>query len=222
MADQGFQVSKSQQLDNETTEASVFLDSDKGKRSTESTQNLEKEFYGFPISCLVLETHDELGSEENGSCIIGEIGPKKEEYPSIAEELEPKNVERPIKRWEDGNNLLCLVILLGGKGVRVSTPFINAFPWLPFSRSKPLHLSPPPFNTTTLIKPMNQEEEEDPLDDLRIRRNYLARERHVAQFEGQCVVDASGWATKRVACINVQITVDASRRATQRVALSDA
>jgi hypothetical protein len=59
LADQGFQASKSQQLDNETTEANVFLDSDKGKGFTESTQNLEKEFSGFPRSCLVLETHDE-------------------------------------------------------------------------------------------------------------------------------------------------------------------
>jgi hypothetical protein len=42
MADQGFQASKSQQLDNEATEANVFFDSDKGKGSTESTQNLEK------------------------------------------------------------------------------------------------------------------------------------------------------------------------------------
>jgi hypothetical protein len=36
----------------------------------------------------------------------------------------------------------------------------------------------PPFNTTTLIKPMNEEEEEAPLEDLRVRRNHLARERH--------------------------------------------
>jgi hypothetical protein len=42
MANQGFQASKSQQLDNEATETNAFLDSDKGKGSTESTQNLEK------------------------------------------------------------------------------------------------------------------------------------------------------------------------------------
>jgi hypothetical protein len=143
MADQGFQASKSQQLDNEATEANVFLDSNKGKGSTKSTQNLEKEFSEFPRSCLVLETHDELGSEENGSCINGEVDTKKEEYPSTVEELQLENVERPIKRQEDGNNILCLVVLLGGKGVKVSMPFINAFPWLPYPRNGPLHLSPP-------------------------------------------------------------------------------
>jgi hypothetical protein len=37
----------------------------------------------------------------------------------------------------------------------------------------------PPFNTTTLIKPMNEEEEEAPLEDLSVRRNRLAWERHV-------------------------------------------
>ncbi len=30
-----------------------------------------------------------------------------------------------------------------GKGGKVSTPFINTFPWLPFPRNGPLHLSPP-------------------------------------------------------------------------------
>jgi hypothetical protein len=85
MADQGFQASKSQQLDNETTEANVFLDSDKG--STKSTWNLEKEVSGFPRSCLVLETHDEPGSKENSSCINGEVGTEKEEYLSTIEEL---------------------------------------------------------------------------------------------------------------------------------------
>jgi hypothetical protein len=52
----------------------------------------------------------------------------------------------------------------------------------------------PPFNTTTLIKPMNEEEEEAPLEDLRVCRNRLARERHVAQSKEQCVIDASWWA----------------------------
>jgi hypothetical protein len=143
MAVQGFQTSKSQQLDNEATEANVFLDSDKGKGSTESSQILEKEFFGFPRSCLVLETHDEPISEHNGSCINGEVSTEKEEYLSIVEELQPKDVKRPIKRWGDGNNILCLVVLLGGKGVKVITPFINAFPWLPFPRNGPLHLSLP-------------------------------------------------------------------------------
>jgi hypothetical protein len=41
----------------------------------------------------------------------------------------------------------------------------------------------PPFNTTTLIKPMNEEEEEAPLDDLRVRRNRLSRERHTPNLK---------------------------------------
>jgi hypothetical protein len=37
MVDQGFQASKSQQLDNEATKVNAFLDSDKGIGSIEST-----------------------------------------------------------------------------------------------------------------------------------------------------------------------------------------
>ncbi len=77
MADQGFQASKSQQLNNEAIEANIFLDSYKGNGSTELTYNLEKEFSRFPRSCLVLEPYDELGSEENGICINGEVGTGK-------------------------------------------------------------------------------------------------------------------------------------------------
>jgi hypothetical protein len=55
-------------------------------------------FSRFPRSCLVFEPHDELGSEENGSCINGEVGTEKEEYLSTAKELQPENVERHIKR----------------------------------------------------------------------------------------------------------------------------
>jgi hypothetical protein len=36
----------------------------------------------------------------------------------------------------------------------------------------------PPFNTRTLIKPTNEEEEEAPLEVLHVRWNRLARERH--------------------------------------------
>jgi hypothetical protein len=36
----------------------------------------------------------------------------------------------------------------------------------------------PPFKRTTLIKPMNKEEEEAPLEDPHIHPNHLARERH--------------------------------------------
>jgi hypothetical protein len=46
---------------------------------------------------------------------------------------------------------------------------------------------------------MNKEEEEAPLEDLRIRRNRLARERHAARSEEQHVVDANWRATQRAA-----------------------
>jgi hypothetical protein len=77
-----------------------------------------------------------------------------------------------------------------GKGVKVSMAFINAFPWLPFLRSGPLHYLPP-FNTTTLIKPMKEEKEEVPLEDLRFRQNCLAWEKHAAGSEEQPAVDTS-------------------------------
>ncbi len=48
----------------------------------------------------------------------------------------------------------------------------------------------PPFNTT-LIKPMNEEEEEAPLKDSRVHRNHLALERHAAQSEEQRATDAN-------------------------------
>ncbi len=101
---------------------------------------------------------------------------------------------------------VCPVVLLGGKGVRVNTSFINAFPWLPFSRNRPLHLSPL-FNTTTLIKPMNEEEEEAPLEDPRVCRNCLAWERHVARFEEQHAVNASQRAVQRSARSDAQIAM---------------
>jgi len=89
-----------------------------------------------------------------------------------------------------------LVILLGGKGVRVSTPFINVFPWLPFPWNGPFHLSPP-FNTISLTKPMNEEEEEAPLEDPHVHRNGLAWERHAARSEDQHAADASWQAAQR-------------------------
>jgi hypothetical protein len=49
----------------------------------------------------------------------------------------------------------------------------------------------PSFNTTTLIKPMNEEEEEAPLDDPCIRLNRLAWERHAVQSEEQHATDAN-------------------------------
>jgi hypothetical protein len=102
-----------------------------------------------------------------------------------------------------------------GKGTQCE--FITAN----FTLNKPFHLSPPPFNTTTLIKPMNEEEEEAPLEDPRICRNRLARKRHAARSEKQRAADANRRATHRVARSDVQITVDANQRATQRAVRSD-
>jgi hypothetical protein len=99
---------------------------------------------------------------------------------------------------------VCLVVLLGGKGVRVSTPFIKAFPWLLFPRNGPLHLSLP-FNTTTLIRPMNKEEEGVPVKDSHVRWNHFVRERHTARSEEQRVMNVSRRAAQRDACSDAQI-----------------
>ncbi len=60
----------------------------------------------------------------------------------------------------------------------------------------------PPFNTTTLIKPMNEEEEEAPLKDMHVRRNCLAQDRHTAQSEEQHAVNANWRATQKSAHID--------------------
>jgi len=41
----------------------------------------------------------------------------------------------------------------------------------------------PPFNTTTLIKPMNDEEEKAPLEDPRVHQNHLAQERYTPDLK---------------------------------------
>jgi hypothetical protein len=41
----------------------------------------------------------------------------------------------------------------------------------------------PLFNTTTLIKLMNEEKEEAPLEDPRVRWNRLAQERHAPNLK---------------------------------------
>ncbi len=107
-------------------------------------------------------------------------------------------------------------VLTSGKGTQCELIAAN------FALNRPLHLSPPPFNTTTLIKPMNKEEEEAPLEDSRICRNRLARERHAARSEKQCAADAHRRATHRAARSGAQIAADASRRATQRAVCSNA
>jgi len=42
-----------------------------------------------------------------------------------------------------------------------------------------------------IIKPMNEEEEESPMEGPRVRRNRLARKRHAVQSKEQCATDAS-------------------------------
>jgi hypothetical protein len=41
----------------------------------------------------------------------------------------------------------------------------------------------PPFNRTTLIKPMKEEEDEAPLEDPCVHRNRLAQERHALDLK---------------------------------------
>jgi hypothetical protein len=79
----------------------------------------------------------------------------------------------------------------------------------------------PPFNTTTLIKPMNEEEEESHLEGSRVRRNHLARERHAARFKEQRAADASRRVAQKAARSNAQIATNATRQAAQRATHSD-
>jgi hypothetical protein len=50
----------------------------------------------------------------------------------------------------------------------------------------------PPFNTTTLIKPMNEEEEEAPLEDPCVYRNRLAWEKHAPGLKKKNGLKKSG------------------------------
>jgi hypothetical protein len=43
----------------------------------------------------------------------------------------------------------------------------------------------------TLIKPMNEEEEEAPFKNSCVHQNHLARERHAVQSEEQCATNAA-------------------------------
>jgi hypothetical protein len=61
---------------------------------------------------------------------------------------------------------------------------------------------------------MNEEEEEAPLEDPRIRWNRLTQERHAARFEKQRVANANWQATHGATRSDAQIAADASRRAT--------
>ncbi len=77
----------------------------------------------------------------------------------------------------------------------------------------------PPFNTITLIKLMNEEEEESPLEDLRVCRNCIAREKHAERSKEQRAVDASRRATQRAAHSDAQITLENVARANDRTLL---
>jgi hypothetical protein len=66
---------------------------------------------------------------------------------------------------------------LGVRGLGLARPSKTRFLGY-LSHGTNLFTYPPPFNTTTFIKPMNEEEEEAPLEDWRICRNRLAWERH--------------------------------------------
>ncbi len=46
----------------------------------------------------------------------------------------------------------------------------------------------PPFNTTTFIKPMNEEKKEAPLEGSCICRNHLAWERHTLDFKKKSMI----------------------------------
>jgi hypothetical protein len=60
---------------------------------------------------------------------------------------------------------------------------------------------------------MNEEEEESPLEDSRVRRNRIAREKHAARSKEQRAVDASRWATQRVARNDAHIALENVARA---------
>jgi len=57
---------------------------------------------------------------------------------------------------------------------------------------------------------MNEEEEEAPLEDSRVRWNRLAQERHVVRSKEQPVTYASRQVAQRAARSNVQIVADAN------------
>jgi hypothetical protein len=68
---------------------------------------------------------------------------------------------------------------------------------------------------------MNEEEEEAPFEDLCIRWNRLARERHTVRSKEQRAANANWRATHRDVRSDAQIAADANWRATQRVVRSD-
>jgi hypothetical protein len=66
---------------------------------------------------------------------------------------------------------------------------------------------------------MNEEEEESPLENPCVRRNRIAREKHVARSKEQRAVDANRRATQRVARSDVQIALENATRANTRTLL---
>jgi hypothetical protein len=69
---------------------------------------------------------------------------------------------------------------------------------------------------------MNEEEEEAPLEGSHVRRNRLARERHVARSKEQRATDARRRTIQRATHKDAQITTDATWRVDQRVAHNNA
>jgi hypothetical protein len=60
---------------------------------------------------------------------------------------------------------------------------------------------------------MNEEEEESPLEDPRVRRNYITREKHATRSKEQRAVDANQRATQKVARNDAQIALENVARA---------
>jgi hypothetical protein len=58
---------------------------------------------------------------------------------------------------------------------------------------------------------MNEEKEEAPLEDPRVCRKRLAREKHVARSEEQRAAIARRWAAQKGARNDVQIAANANR-----------
>jgi hypothetical protein len=66
---------------------------------------------------------------------------------------------------------------------------------------------------------MNEEEEESPLEDPRVRWNCLAREKHAARSKEQCAMDTSRRVTQRAARSDAQIALENAARANARTLL---
>jgi hypothetical protein len=66
---------------------------------------------------------------------------------------------------------------------------------------------------------MNEKEEESPLEDPRVRRYRIVREKHATRSKEQRVMDASRRATERAAHNNAQIALENDARNDARTLL---